>query len=312
MKNREQAMLKMQQRVEAYLLKHSDVTDTLPNFAVLFALLQAGIVDVLDLMEEQESSTDTAVQSKAAVRASLEALLLALSGKAVAYATNKPKPELLPKVKINKSDFDSWTDYVLVSHSKVVCETITAHLTDLEAYHIKPAEVTTLSGLNNSLVEQESLPEVETKDQDEITKAITAKLKDNQKVLKKIDAELLIVRFSEVAFYEEYLSLRKIIVLGKHRLAILGKVINKLTRKGIKGVTILIEGADEATIAALLAYSAGNPPKKTSDKGGFNKKSFIEGTFKVTAKMIGFATQSITVYVRSGETTRILFELQPL
>ena len=53
MKSREQAMLKMQQRIEAYLLKHSDVTDTLPNFAVLFALLQAGIVDVLDLMEEQ-------------------------------------------------------------------------------------------------------------------------------------------------------------------------------------------------------------------------------------------------------------------
>jgi len=308
----DQARLKMQQRVEAYLLRHTDITDTLPNFAGLFALFRAGIVEVLELMKKQISNPDTALQSKSVVRASLEALLLDVIGKLAAYANNKPVPELLPKVKITKTEVKTCSDNVLVSHSKTLSEIITSHQTELEAYRIKPEVVENLGKLNDLLVKQEALPEVETKDQDQDTKAITIKLRDNQKVLKKIDIELLIVEYSDVVFHDEYLNLRKIVMTGKHSLAIQGKVIHKVTRKGLKGVSILIEGADEATVAVLKAYTGGNRRKKTAKMGGFNKKSFIEGTLKITASMIGFADQTVTVYARSGETTRVLIELEPV
>ncbi len=310
MNMKDQARLKMHQRMEAYLLKHPGITGSLPNFATLFALFRQGIAAVLELMKEQEGSSKSSLLSKAEARASLEALAFDVSGKLVAYATNKPKRELLSKINFTKTELETCTDYVLVSHAKILCETVTLNLADLEVYRIKQADVDAMLQLGALLLQEEPLPEVEVKDQVEITKALEARLRENQEVLKQIDAEMLIVRCSEVVFYREYWLLRKIIYSWQRKLAVKGRVIHKGTREGLKGVTIIFEAADEETAAALKAYTGGNAPRKTARMGGFTKKSFIEGAFKVTASKVGFITQRVTVYIRNGETTRILFEMQ--
>ncbi len=304
MSNRDQATVKSFEEVLSLLLKNSELLQPLPKYATLLALVQQYLPEILLLVKALDSNTGGIAIGKSDLRANIEALTLDMSGKLTSYANDKTDPVMLADIYFTPTDLSRCADLTLVTHTQKVCSTALEHLTDVTAYAITKEAANDLNKLANDFNDKINAPTEGKKDKGDVYMAFKAKVKLMKAVLKNMDKEMLIVRFSAPEFYEHYTKSRKIVVMGTRKMALICALVNALTKDGLQGVLITIVTADNTHTLKMVT--------KTAAKGGARIKSLADGTYLVTFSKHGFTSQTITVYINSNETTKVNVLLQPL
>ena len=305
---KDEGKVRMYQSVVSLLQKHDDMLKTLPNYPALFLLLTQYLSEVLAMMEELDSNTEVEAITKGELRDLILLRSRTLLGKLVAFAKHMKNQEMLTNLHSIESELSSCSDYTLTTHAKKVSGMVSDNLTDLVAYRATKEDSDELITLSTRFLNQIPEPTEAKKDQGEMLQAFEAMLKKIDDLLLEIDAELRIVQFSEVEFYTHYKKSRKVVLLGVHPMSMICKVTNFKTGKGEKGVKVTVVMMSDDLKSAIADVIK----KKTAAKGGFRLKSLPDGKYVITFSKQGFVTQTVTVYVNSGETTTVKVVLQPL
>lgn len=304
MSNQDEAMVKSFEEVLSLLLKNSAILDPLPKYPTLLALVQQYLPEIRQLVQALDSNTAGIAVGKSDLRANIETRTLDMSGKLTSYANDNNDPVMLADIYYTPSGLSHCADLTLVTHANKVCTIATKNIDDVTSYKITKEDVTDLTKLATELNEKLNAPSEGKKDKGDLYKTFKAKVKLMKAVLKNMDKEMLILRSSEPEFYDHYLKARKIVVMGTRKMALICSLFNALTKKGLEGVTITIVTADNSHTLKLTT--------KTALKGGARIKSLEEGTYLVTFSKQGFASQTITIYINSNETSKLKVLLLPL
>lgn len=312
MTNKQESRLSMYQAVADFLLKNSETTNPLPNFASLFALLQQNIASLLLVVKDQTSNRSGIAENKKEQRADVELRTITLSGKLVAYATVENNKELLALIRLTKSELSTCADNVLVSHAVKVCDAAEAQLPNLAAYMVTAAEITGLRDTCTAYLLKMPQPMENRRDGKQTTLSLTVLMKDTDALLLKLDAIMLIIRFSNSGFYDRYKNSRSVINTASRSWALKGTVTDSLTSQGLAGVTLTIEPVNGTAGKSKGGSELSKNVKITAAKGGFTVKTLENGTYMVTASKEGYAPQTYTAYVTNGELCVVNIALQPL
>lgn len=312
MNTKDEARLSMYQAVIDYLKKNAGITGPLPQFAVLFLALEQNLGKLILLGQELSSDRSGVTVTKKDQQADIEMRSVNLSGKMVAFATLENNKELLTLIKLTKSTLHSSKDNELVAHSLKLCDAAEANLPNLAAYDVTQVEITALKDLCASFLVIIPKPGESKKDKTEVLKAFKNLLKDTDALLAKIDAIMLIVRYSNPDFYAHYISSRIVVNTGARTLALQCKVTDALTGKGQAGATVVFEPGNGTAMKTKGGADLVKTVKKASVKGGLNLKTLPAGTYLVTVSKEGYVTQTVTVYVNDGELTTVNVALQPV
>lgn len=312
MNSNQESRLSMYQAVADFLLKNSSVTTPLPNFATLFVLLQQNIAQILLILKEQNSDRSGIAVNKREQRADVEMRTLNLSGKMVAYATVENNKELLPLIRFSKSDVSTCADNVLVSHAIKLCDTAEPLLPDVGTFTVTAEEISELRDICVAFLAKMPQPMESRRDLKQTTQALNSLMMETNGLLMKIDAIMLIIRFSNSSFYEHYKNSRSVIKTGSRSLAMKGTMTDAATGLGLAGVTLSIVPGNGSALKSASGPDLSKIVKISAAKGGFNVKTLADGTYIVTAAKEGYVPQSYTAYVNNGELTVVNMALQPL
>lgn len=312
MNTKDEARLSMYQAVIDFLKKNTEITVPLPQFAVIFLALEQNLGKLLTLGQELGSDRSGVTVTKKEQQADIELRSVNLSGKMVAYATLENNNDLLTLIKLTKSTLRKSKDNELVAHALKLCDAAEAHLGDLATYNVTQDEITALKDLCASFLIMIPKPGENKKDKAEVLQAFKKMLKDTDALLAKLDAIMLIIRFTNTEFYDHYNSSRSIVNTGARKLALQCKVTDANTGKGLAGATVVFEPVNGTAMKTKAGADLVKNVKIASAKGGLNLKTLPTGTYLVTVSKEGFVPQTVTVYVNEGELTSVNVALQPI
>lgn len=312
MNTKDEARLSMYQAVIDFLKKNTEITGPLPQFAVIFLALEQNLGKLVLLGQELSSDRSGVTVSKNEQQTDIELRAANLSGKMVAYATLENNNELLALIKLTKTTLRKSKDNELVAHSLKLCDAAEAHLTDLAAYLVTQDEITALRDLCASFLVIMPKPSENKKDKAGVLQSFKKLLKDTDALLAKLDAVMLIIRFTNTEFYDHYTSSRSIVNTGARKLALQCKVTDARTGQGLTAATVVFEPGNGTKAKAMSGPDLTKVVKIASAKGGINFKTLPAGTYEVTVSKEGYVPQTTTVYVNDGELTSVNVALQPV
>ena len=312
MNTKDEARLSMYQAVIDFLKKNAGITGPLPQFAVIFLALEQNLGKLIVLGQELSSDRSGVTVTKKDQQADIEVRSVNLSGKMVAYATLENNKDLLTLIKLTKSTLQKSKDNELVAHSLKLCDAAEAHLPDLAGYNVTQDEITALRNLCASFLVIIPKPGESKKDKAEALKAFKNLLKDTDALLAKLDAIMLIIRFTNTDFYDHYTSSRSIVNTGARKLALQCKVTDARSGQGLAAAKVVFEPGNGSAGKAMSGPDLSKVVKIVSAKGGLNLKTLAAGTYLVTVTKEGFVPQTTTVYVNDGELTSVNVLLQPV
>ncbi len=310
MNTRDEARLSMYQAVIDYLKKNSANIATLPQFPETLAALEQKVESLLQLGQELNSDRSGVAVTKKEQEAEIELRSVTLSGKMVAYATLEKNNELLTLIKLTKSTLSRSKDNDLLAHALKLCDSAEALLPELAVYTVTQAEVTALRELCAAFLINLPKPNEGKKDKAETLQVYKKLLKETDGLLLKMDAIMLIIRYSNSEIYDHYTSSRSIINTGARKLALQCKVTDARTGQGLAAAKVVFEPGNGSAVKAMSGPDLSKIVKVASAKGGLNLKTLAAGTYQVTVTKEGFVPQTTTVYVNDGELTSVNVILQ--
>lgn len=311
MNTRDEARLSMYQAVIDFLKKNPAITAILPQFPEILAALELNVEKLLQLGQELNSDRSGVADTKKGQKAEIELRSVTLSGKMVAFATLEKNNELLKLIKLTKTTLSRSKDNDLMAHALKLCDAAEAHLPQLTDYTVTQAEVTALRDLCAAFLVNLPKPNEGKKDRAEVNRLFKNLLKETDGLFLKLDALMLIVKYSKSEFYAHYSSSSAITVTGARKLTVKCKITDAATGLGLPGALISFEPVNGTSIKSKAGADLVKNVKKASVKGGLNLKTMDTGTYLVTVKKNGFVTQTATVYVNDGELTSVNMALQP-
>jgi hypothetical protein len=313
MTTKDEAKLSMYEAVLDHLLKNPTITENLPNFPALLSSLQQNIASMLKLVQEQNKDKSGITIQKRELHDEIIQRTTDLSGKLMAYATNENDKGLYKLIKFTKSDLLKSTDNDLITHTLEVCDNALLLMDKLPTYNVEKAEVTILQNLCADYLVSIPKPREGLRDTKEFTLGVAAMIKATDEVLFNMDAVMLVIRFSEAAFFNHYTNSRSIVNTGARSLAVKGLITDAVSGKGIEGAYVTFEPVnDDGTKRSSGGGDLQKGVKITAAKGGFSIKTLAAGTYLVTVTKEGYATQTMTLYVSAGELATVTMALYPL
>jgi hypothetical protein len=309
MTSKDEARLKMYQSVTDFLAKNNEITQRLPDFAILYSLLQGNINSLMDLINKQSGDKSGITLTKKKERNEIVNRASALSGKIAAYATLVGNDILFQAIKHTKSEFEGKTDFQLAGLCQALCDEATPLLPELLNYFVKEEEITKLRQLCKDYLDIIPKPREVQLASRQCTQTIKKTILIADQILHKMDALIQIIRYSDAAFYDHYRGSRRIVELSRRSLTIRGLVQDIITKTGIRGALVSFEpGNGKGSEGTQLAVVQ----KKTALKGMFSISSLETGTYQVLASKEGYESHTQIVHVTNGELTHLNLELNPV
>ena len=295
----------------AYLAANATITAALPNFSTYFTPLQTEITQIQAIHEQQEFDKTGITASKNQLKATLIAQAIEVARRVVAYATNVNNTVLLAEVGYSESDLKKSPDTVLKDRCQVIYDRANANITALATYGVTAAVLTTLLTSITNFNAAIPKPRLGITDKKQATDQLATLFDALNANFDKIDTLVEMVRTSQVNFYNEYKSVRKIITTGTGSLALKGFATDLQSGDPVQNATFTFQPATANLLNAAATSGNGNGNcnghvvKKTAVKGSFNIKTMPEGTYSVTITKPGYKDQVVTVNVVSGELAKL-------
>jgi hypothetical protein len=288
--------------VKAYLLTKLTVLASLPNFTAFFTGFQELLAAILSLIEKQSFDKKGLTYLKRELKLNLTTITGDNTRKLYAYALYINDHVLIAETNISQSKLKAKSDTTLKEFAEGIYNRAELHQTDLTAYGITTATQLVFRTAIDDFEAAMTKPRLSDAESKEITRQRDDDYVAADKLLDQLDALLEIIRYSDPNTYKAYKLARKTIGYGTRTIAVRGKVIDAVTKIGIRGVIVIILNGDGTSLVPAIV-------KKSAAKGGFNVKSLAEGIYKFKLTKVGYVEQLINVTVNSDELCNIKVEM---
>lgn len=306
MNTRQKSKFKMFVAVNTFLNSKATLVNPLPNYSDSFTAFSTGIEQIKVFSEEQVFDKSGLSKSKINLKGRLVMLAADTSRKLQVYARFTNNQLLLSEIAYTESSLKKARNNELVNYSKGVYNRAQTNITELETYGINAESQTLLSEAINSFVEAIPKPRIARAAAKKYTREMAITFKNTDKALSDIDAAIEIIKLKEPEFYNEYKTVRKIILQGTGSLSLKGQINDSVTKEPVTNVDIVFTLNENGS---LRTSSNGEIMKKSARKGGFWIKSLEKGIYKVKISKNGYTDQETTIAVTNGEMARLNVEL---
>jgi hypothetical protein len=287
---------------------NADITAPLPSFSTNLTSLKATCDQIYQIAPIQATNISGTTTNKNALRETLIVSAADTDRKLTAFAKLTQNQILLNEISYTESDLRHLPDTILSDTTKLIYDSAQANLASLAAYMVTAES---LSALLQSITDFKAVmtsPRAKKVSQMQATKQLIELFAAGDKTLSNIDAVIEIVRLTQANFYAGYKAARKIIESGNTKLTVKGLVTEVLTGVPIPGVTISFWPDGDAM--KTYATSEASLVKKTAEKGRFNVSSLPAGTYRISLQKVGYAEQTLTIYVNNGELTTVNVKME--
>ena len=305
----QESVNKMSNATVSFLSANPTITATLPSFTTYFNPIQTTLplLQLANAQQEADKSGDT--NNKKLLKSTLIAQSMDIVRRGVAYGTNVNNNSFLALISYSDSDLNRASDTKLVGICQVIHDTANGQVANLATYGITAATLTTQQASIASFNAAIPKDRVDVTDSGAATKLIATYIKTLLTNWEKIDTLVEIVKTTQVSFYNEYHSVRKIINTGAGSLSLKVQVNDAVSGSGVANVSLSIAPAN-TQLRAMSVQSSNADVKKTANGGGANYKSLPDGDYVVTATKPGFKDVVQNISVVNGESTVLEIPLE--
>jgi hypothetical protein len=309
MTNEQESHLGMYLPVNVYSVANATITKGLPIFDQNLVILQATILQIQSVAEQQKLDKTGATTGKNNLGLSLASIAADNSRKLWTYGKFTNNPTLQSEVNISESKFKNFSDTDLKDYAQIVYNLAQTNLAALPTYGITAATQTAFLAAINNYNASLATPRVNATAKSQATKQLVVLFKTANEALANMDAAVEIVRLTQPNFYNGYRTARKVIYNGTSSLALKVTTINAVTGEPEANVEITF-----TPVASLskAASTNGNDKivKKTAAGGGANVKNMADGDYEYTTKKSGCKSSKGIVSVVNGETTFLEIKIE--
>lgn len=282
-------------------ITHAESLNGLPGATGLLAKFTANCAQI-DASTTKQGVNKSGLWNEKENKA--DALIVAgldVSRRITAYATMEDNVVLLKEAKLTETDLRRLADTKLGPKIAEVLALAQKHAADLLPYGVTPALTTKLGELITAYTAAQPQPKLGLNETRQATLNLDALIKDNDAILKKLDALMELLRANNPGFYSTYKNLRRVVVLGKATLAMKVTVKDEGSGAGIPRVKLNIEETPEEGHTPISGSELAKNVKFTFSNGGCNIKTLPEGRYTLTLSKPGYITQVLQVNVVAGE-----------
>ena len=288
--------------LRTFLEKNTSVTDDLPGFAVLYALLNQTTNDALALMDELGISTKWATDDKKQTKKLLVLKIAEMAGKARAYAAMKDDKGMKKQMQVSPSKLALAADLKLIGKANEVLDKIVSLDDKITVYKITDQDIADLT----ALIEQYTLtmpqPRSGIDNRKHTNEELVALIKTGDGAIEKMDALVEIVHYSNELFYTDYYTRRKIIDKSSRTRALQLWVMDDVTGLPVAKAKVVISNMADTEAKRIV--------KSTGAKGGITQDTLAAGEYLYEVAYGGYVTEKASFFVNDGVMTEVVVRLK--
>ncbi len=304
MNSRQKSKLKMYLAVNAFLNANNTIVNTLPNYSESFSAFITGINEIKVFSEEQGFDKSGLSKNKILLKNKLAMLAADTARKLQVYAKFTNNQLLYSEISHTESELKYAGNNELINDSQGIYDRAQANILNLESYGITEEEQNSLLAAINAFTEALPQPRIARASIKKYTNKMALAFKNTDNALDNIDDAIEIIKTKEPGFYNEYKTIRKIILQGRNSLSLKGLIIDKTTKEPVSNANIVFKLNGNGSL-----QTNGELVKKSAQKGGFWIKSLANGVYHVSISKNGYISQETSVAITSGEMATLNIEL---
>jgi len=291
------------------LNQNAAITSSIPEFGKYLTALIENMDEILVINEKQVSDQSGIARYKRQLKNDLFVKALDISRKTATYAKIANNTVLEDTVRFSESELKMANAQVLKDLSLLIHHKAEENLTALVPYGVTEEYLNAFKTAIDQFIEVIPKPRLGINDRKQATAKLVALFQENDKVLEKLDALVEVVRLSQPEFYASYRNVRRVIEQGKGTLSLTASVTDRETHSGIKGVRVSF--ACQEKLSDPVGSGNGRMlVKTTTEKGFFQVKSMLPGTWVATLVKPGYKEKTVTLQVFGNERTKLAVELE--
>jgi hypothetical protein len=296
MKTIEESKLNMYLGLKDLTGTYEDVVKTLPKYMENYTILLDSIRQIQELSEQMAVNKTGYAAVKNVLREELTQLAADNSRKITAYARFTGNLGLLNETNYTTSDLGRLSFIKFRDSIKMLYDKIAANAAALAEYGI------TAGGQKIFMDKIEEFNRILVTPRSGITERASQRIRLMElfqaadTAVGNMDYAVGIIKLSNPAFYNVYMTGRKIINISNGRLALHGKAVDGATGEPVRGVIFEFDGGNAKN---------GIIRKKSARKGGFNVRNMAPGNWKVRVSKPGYKVRETEVSIASGERTEL-------
>jgi hypothetical protein len=284
--------------------KFTDVIKKILKYEASFAIFM-GYVDEIQAVSEQQSINKTGMtQDKNKLKAKLISNTIKYSNKLSYLAKSTDNDTLLKEVQLRKSELAQLSGVALRDRAQLVYDRMAANLALLEDQGVTAETQKQFAELITTFNQAISFPRAGIIERSQATTKLALLYAQAENALSMLDMIVESARDEQPDFYTAYKNARKIVDLNLGKIALRGVAIDFASKEPIKGVFFRFRPKE------LKAGSLQEITKKTADKGRFNVKNILPGSYQVLVSKQGYREKDTSLTIQEGETKEIMVELE--
>lgn len=268
----------------------------MPHMASLIEELDQHIDAINENYRTQTSNTKGIRMQKLTLRGELTALILEVAARMEAYTISINNKVLQKEIEQREYKIKKMREHTVTDLGNYIHERATALQAELAPFGVIP---TLLTDLQEATIEYGIM--VPKTRGAIVNKAISTKtikqlLENVDRLIKRIDGLVTMLRFSEKEFYTQYFNSRKIITRGVRKNALHGQI------KGEQGETL---SGVTVTILANTTIET-----QSGEKGNYLFRRLPEGVWPVTFSKLGYVSETIYLAIVPNSPHELSLQLK--
>lgn len=260
--------------------------------------LQNNITEIQQISEKQIQNNNGIKASKDITKTEIVNAIFVLAGQVRSFAVNTNNIVLLDEVYYTISALRAMTDANLIINASIIIKKAHQNSTNLADYGVTPTSLSEIEALLDQFSQKLAQPRNAIASKTEKTQLIKKAFGKTDLLLnQKMDALVIILKFSEPQFYNIYHNNRQITKPAYTTLAI-SVTVTDIDNQPLQKVKATIEEYTKIY--------------KTTANGRFHVKSLPEGMHKITFQLPNYKTQTLNVPVIKGTRNNLKVTLETL
>lgn len=302
MTNRQKIKLNMYLAVRNLRNKFSDTAKKIAKFESSFNELMGTVDQIQSVSEQQGINKKGLTEDKKRLKDMLVAITFKNSKKLAILAKSQKNNTLLNEVDLSESDLINIPGIILRDKARVICDRVEANIGNLAEHGVNAETqkqfLDTIASFNNAL----SMPRMGVAEKRQATQKLITLYEQADETLNILDMVVETVKDEQTDFYNAYRSARKIVDLNSGRVSLKAAAVDLSSHEPLKGVFFRFRPKSNK--------GANEIEKRTADKGGFQVKNMVPGTYQVVISKPGYKIKESDLVISEGERSELVVEME--
>lgn len=284
--------------------KFKQITKMILDFDAAFSSF-SGYVGQIQVVSEQQRIDKTGMASdKKRLKTTLISQIIKFSNKLTYLAKSIKSDTLLKEVKFNESQLSTVSGVALRDIAQLIYDRTEANLSTLEKSGVTAETQKQFAGLIAAYTQAITIPRVGIVERSHYTEKLGMLYAQADDALKMLDMVVESARDEQPDFHSGYKKARKIVDDNSGRIALRAVAIDTASKEPIKGVFFRFRPKE------LKAGSLQEITKKTADRGRFNVKTIMPGSYQILISKPGYREKDTELTINEGEQKELMVELE--